>query len=219
MSSRINDLDDRTIGFIAAGEVVERPAQVVKELIENALDAGGTRITVEVERGGFDLIRVQDDGAGIHPDDLRLAVKRHATSKLATEADLSVIHTLGFRGEALASIGMVSSMTVTSRIEGQDAHAISVEEGRVGTPTATSGPRGTRVSVEGCSRINLHVWHSNDDHKPNTLESSISSSSTPSPTRRWPSSSESMVGGASQYLLVPTPLIASMIYWGNKPVG
>ena len=149
MSSRINDLDDRTIGFIAAGEVVERPAQVVKELIENALDAGGTRITVEVERGGFDLIRVQDDGAGIHPDDLRLAVKRHATSKLATEADLSVIHTLGFRGEALASIGMVSSMTVTSRIEGQDAHAISVEEGRVGTPTATSGPRGTRVSVEG----------------------------------------------------------------------
>ena len=71
----------------------------------------------------------------------------------------------------------------------------------------------------GCSRINLHVWHSNEDHKPNTLESSISSSSTPSPTRRWPSSSESMVGGASQYLLVPTPLIASMIYWGNKPVG
>ena len=81
--SRIKQLDDRTIGFIAAGEVVERPAQVVKELIENSLDSGCTRIEISIERGGFDSIKVRDDGSGIHSDDIVLALDRHATSKLS----------------------------------------------------------------------------------------------------------------------------------------
>ena len=112
---RIKQLDERTIGFIAAGEVVERPAQVVKELLENSIDAGSKSITVELLRGGFDLISVIDDGNGIIKEDLALALVRHATSKLQNEADLGAINTLGFRGEALASIGMVSELTVASR--------------------------------------------------------------------------------------------------------
>ena len=104
---RIIQLDDATIGHIAAGEVVERPAQVVKELLENSLDAGSEHLSITIERGGFDLIRVQDDGRGIAEQDLHLALDRHATSKLKKAEDLNSIHTLGFRGEALASIGMV----------------------------------------------------------------------------------------------------------------
>ena len=111
---RIQQLDEITIGHIAAGEVVERPAQVVKELLENALDANSTAIHVEIERGGFDLIRIEDNGTGIHESDLGLALSRHATSKLSQPEDLNEIHTLGFRGEALASIGTVSKLTVAS---------------------------------------------------------------------------------------------------------
>ena len=96
--SRIKQLDERTIGHIAAGEVVERPAQVVKELVENSIDAGSNRITIEVERGGFDLIRITDNGSGIHESDLSLSLDRHATSKLSNEKDLAAIGTLGFRG-------------------------------------------------------------------------------------------------------------------------
>nr|MCS5537349.1 DNA mismatch repair endonuclease MutL [Candidatus Poseidoniaceae archaeon] len=118
---RIRQLDERTIGFIAAGEVVERPAQVVKELLENSIDAGAEWITVEIQRGGFDLIKVSDDGGGIHRQDLALALDRHATSKLRDEHDLSSINTLGFRGEALASIGMVSNLMVSSRASADDS--------------------------------------------------------------------------------------------------
>ncbi len=144
---RIQQLDDRTIGYIAAGEVVERPAQVVKELIENSIDAGSTRISITIERGGFDLISVADDGSGIHSDDLALALNRHATSKLANEDDLAKISTLGFRGEALASIGMVSQMTISSRPKGQDGNSITMNDGHRGELDTCGMAEGTRIEV------------------------------------------------------------------------
>ena len=131
---------------IAAGEVVERPASVVKELVENALDAGATRIAVRLEGGGIARIEVEDDGSGMGPDDLALAVQRHCTSKLADEA-LVRISTLGFRGEALPSIGAVARLAITSRPAGGDAHALTVEGGRKGAVTPAAGAPGTRIEM------------------------------------------------------------------------
>ncbi|HET6522682.1 MAG TPA: DNA mismatch repair endonuclease MutL [Geminicoccaceae bacterium] len=143
----IRRLPQGLINRIAAGEVVERPASAVKELVENALDAGARRIEVALEAGGRGLIAVADDGCGMAPGELALAVERHATSKLDGE-DLVRIATLGFRGEALPSIGAVSRTRITSRPPGADAaFALDVEGGAVGEPRPAPGRPGTRVEV------------------------------------------------------------------------
>ncbi|WP_323783353.1 DNA mismatch repair endonuclease MutL [Leisingera sp.] len=128
--SIIRQLDDSAINRIAAGEVVERPASAVKELVENAIDAGATRVTVEIADGGKTLIRVTDDGCGMAPEDLPLALSRHATSKI-DGSDLLNIHTFGFRGEALPSLGAVGRLTITSRAAGHEAAQIRVSGGRL----------------------------------------------------------------------------------------
>ena len=146
--SRIIQLDDTTIGHIAAGEVVERPAQVVKELIENSLDAHSTEITITVERGGFDRLIVEDNGSGIHPEDLPKALDRHATSKLQSKKDLAEINSLGFRGEALASIGMVARLEISSRPPAMEGATIVMEDGVKSTLEPIGMGAGTRISVE-----------------------------------------------------------------------
>jgi DNA mismatch repair protein MutL len=145
---RIHALPPEVVGQIAAGEVVERPASAIKELVENSLDAGATRIDIEVAGGGADLIRVVDDGGGIHPADIELAVANHATSKVAAAADLAGVATLGFRGEALASLAAVSRFRLQSRPPDLPLGAdITVQGGDVKQAVAWAGPPGTRVEV------------------------------------------------------------------------
>lgn len=136
------------VNRIAAGECVERPSGVVKELVENALDAGARQIDVAVLDGGRELIRVADDGCGMEPADLKLAIHPHATSKIRESDDLFNIHTMGFRGEALASIGSIARLSITSRTAASDvAHTITVEGGTIGGPTPAGGRVGTIVEV------------------------------------------------------------------------
>ena len=139
-------LDPILVDRIAAGEVVERPASVVKELVENAIDAGATSIEVTVEGGGKKLIRVVDDGHGMGPEDLALAVERHATSKLP-HGDLGRIGSLGFRGEALPSIGAVARLSITTRTGEGEGHRLIVEAGEKGPVRPAASPRGTRIEV------------------------------------------------------------------------
>ncbi len=147
-AGRIRILDAATVDRIAAGEVIERPANVVKELVENALDAGARRIDIVLEEGGRRRILVEDDGGGMARDELALAIERHATSKLRNAEDLARIATLGFRGEALASIGSVSRMTLTSRAAGADAAwTVRLEGGRREGPAPAALAKGTRIEV------------------------------------------------------------------------
>ncbi|KFN49029.1 DNA mismatch repair endonuclease MutL [Arenimonas composti] len=144
----IRQLPDILVNQIAAGEVVERPASVVKELVENALDAGATRIDIDLEEGGVRLIRIRDDGGGLPAEELPLAIARHATSKIASLDDLEEVATLGFRGEALPSIASVSRFALSSRPAAQ-AHGarLEVDGGKVGAPIPMPHPPGTTVEV------------------------------------------------------------------------
>jgi DNA mismatch repair protein MutL len=146
---RIHRLPADLANQIAAGEVVERPASIVKELVENAIDADARRVTVTIEYGGKRLVRVEDDGFGMDPDDARLAIERHATSKLHRPEDLAAIATLGFRGEALPSIASVSHFTLRTRARGRESGSeIRVHGGTVASATEAGMPEGTRIDVE-----------------------------------------------------------------------
>ncbi|WP_333867588.1 DNA mismatch repair endonuclease MutL, partial [Cypionkella sp.] len=142
----IRPLDESAINRIAAGEVVERPASAVKELVENALDAGARRISVEYTAGGKVLIRVTDDGCGMTPEDLPLAMARHATSKI-DGSDLLNIRSFGFRGEALASLGAVGRLTLTSRAEGHEGASLTVAGGRMSPLRPAAAVRGTVIEL------------------------------------------------------------------------
>jgi DNA mismatch repair protein MutL len=144
----IRVLSPEVAARIAAGEVVERPVSVVRELLDNAIDAGATRISLDVEEGGLTLIRVTDDGRGIHPEELELAFERHATSKISALDDLGHVRTLGFRGEALPSIAAASDLEIVSRVESEPVGVMAVlVEGNVVRRFAKPSPRGTTIAV------------------------------------------------------------------------
>ncbi len=140
-------LDDNLINKIAAGEVIERPASVVKELVENSIDAGSTRINIRIAGGGLELIEVEDNGTGIPAQDVSLALQRHATSKLASEDDLFTINTMGFRGEALPSIASIARLELYTRSAAEAGSRVEVEGGQIQKIIPFPGPVGTRIVV------------------------------------------------------------------------
>ncbi|MBP3503303.1 MAG: DNA mismatch repair endonuclease MutL [Clostridia bacterium] len=142
-------LDDLTINKIAAGEVIERPASVVKELMENSIDAGATSVTAEIKNGGITYIRITDNGKGILPDDMEIAFERHATSKIRSAKDLEIVKSMGFRGEALASIAAIAHVELTSRTHDSElGYKIIVEGGKIISKEVVGCPRGTTIVVE-----------------------------------------------------------------------
>lgn len=149
LPKRIRILDERTINQIAAGEVVENPASVVKELVENALDSGATQIIVETKGAGRGKISVSDNGCGMHPDDLILSMERHATSKILEVTDLDTIHTLGFRGEALSAIASVSKFSIHTSPSSEEGMVIQAEGGKIHRSFVSKRQRGTTVEVKG----------------------------------------------------------------------
>ena len=125
-------LDDLTINKIAAGEVIERPASVIKEMVENSIDAGAKNITIEIKNGGISLIKITDDGCGIEEDDMEISFERHATSKIRKAEDLTYVKSMGFRGEALASIASIANVEMISkRAEDETGHRIVIEGGKI----------------------------------------------------------------------------------------
>ena len=181
---RIRRLPEGTINRIAAGEVVERPASAVKELVENALDAGASRIDIASSNGGCDLVLVEDDGEGMEADDLLLAVERHATSKLG-EDNLSHIMTMGFRGEALPSIGAVARLSLVSRTKTSEAHEVRVDGGHLRGPSpagfGAKGKSGTRVEARELFFATPARLKFLNPRVPKILRRAISSSASP-----WP---------------------------------
>ncbi len=142
-------LDDLTINKIAAGEVIERPASVVKELVENSIDAGATNISIETRNGGISYIRITDNGKGFMPDDMEIAFERHATSKIRKAEDLETVKSMGFRGEALASIAAISRVELTSKTEDASiGYKIIVEGGKIISKEEIGCPKGTTITVE-----------------------------------------------------------------------
>src|SRR6478609_10949525 len=144
----IRRLPPELINRIAAGEVVERPASALKELVENSLDAGATRVSIRLSAGGLDLIEVADDGCGMSAEEMRLSLERHATSKLASDA-IDQVTSFGFRGEALPSIASVSRLTLESRGRGSDGWRIEIDHGAAAGEGPAALPPGTRIRVEG----------------------------------------------------------------------
>ena len=148
VSTRVRRLSPQLANQIAAGEVIERPASVIKELLENSVDAGASRLDIDIEQGGIALIKVRDDGCGIHGDDLVLALSRHATSKVASLSDLESVNSLGFRGEALPSVASVARVEICSRLPAQEAWQLIVEGSDVSSQAQpASHPDGTTVTV------------------------------------------------------------------------
>ena len=146
--NNIRILPEKVANQIAAGEVIERPASVVRELLDNSIDAGANRIDIKIEEGGKRLIRLRDNGTGMSKDDMLLSLERHATSKISSVSDLFSINTLGFRGEALPSICAVSRMEITSRPEGQlVGYRLKAEGGELKSIEETGAAAGTSVEV------------------------------------------------------------------------
>ncbi len=144
---KIVQLSSHVADLIAAGEVVERPASVVKELVENAIDAGATRVTIEIQNGGMTFIRISDNGCGMSPEDARTAFLRHATSKIRNKDDLAAISTLGFRGEALAAISAVSRIDLLTKAEDTPGVSLHLDAGQITQEAPAGCPEGTTILV------------------------------------------------------------------------